>query len=102
VSGDAATRTGLAWQRLSLAYFVVGLAMINGLGHAGIRSHPVAGAVVLGLGAMIAAAGAWWARRRTQDGKGPAHLASSHDVTVIAAASVIVGIASIIIVIAEI
>ena len=99
VSGNAAARTGLAWQRSSLAYVVVGLAMVKGLGYTGVRAHPLAGLLPLHwhCDCSRAPGGPGGARR---PGK-PLKPAGPLDVIAVAVATVIVGVVSIVIVLVD-
>lgn len=60
----AAERTDLAWDRSGLSLIACGVAMLRGLGQAGLSpGHVVAGTAVLVLGVLTWFLGAWYARR---------------------------------------
>jgi hypothetical protein len=76
--------------------------MVKGLGYTGVRAHPLAGAVVIALGIVIAVVGAWWARRRSPRPGKPLAPAGPLDVIAVAVATVIVGVVSIVIVLVDV
>jgi hypothetical protein len=98
---DEEARTSLAWQRSGLAFFVVGLAMVRGIGRVGVAAHPVSGFIVFGMGAVLAVASAWWARQRTPSPGGTLEPVNEGDVAVLALLTTAIGIASLVIALAE-
>jgi uncharacterized membrane protein YidH (DUF202 family) len=71
MNADPEARTTLAWERSSLAFFVISVAMARGIGRLGLPAHVVAGMVVFAMGVVVAAVSAWWARRRQSPNDGP-------------------------------
>jgi hypothetical protein len=98
---DEEARTSLAWQRSGLGFFVVGVAMVRGIGRVGVRTHPVAGFIVFSMGAVIAVASAWWARKRTPAPGQALEPVKQTDVAGLALLTTVIGIASLVVALAE-
>jgi len=99
VRSDAAARTSLAWQRSSLAYLVIGVALTRGVRRIDVQAHRVAGIVVITLAAAIAVASAWWSHRRS--GPAGARPARLTDIRVMTATTVGAGLVSLVVVVAD-
>jgi uncharacterized membrane protein YidH (DUF202 family) len=99
VRSDPAARTSLAWQRSSLAYLVIGVALARGVRRIGVQAHRVAGVVVIVVAVLVAMASAWWSHRRSGPaGERPARLADLWVMTATAAAA---GVVSLVVVLAD-
>lgn len=95
----AETRTRLAWQRSSLPFFLVGLAIAKGATNPGIRAHLTAGVVIIALGMVVAAVSGWSAHRRAHDDGQQLRPATTADIRLVAATTAAIGVVSVAIVI---
>jgi uncharacterized membrane protein YidH (DUF202 family) len=101
--GLAAERTELAWGRSTLSLLVCGVAVARGLPLTadqlgdGIDPEPIAGAVVLAMGALAWLAGLPYARARAKASHtGLRHVATSRDLAPLAFGTVMVGLAALV------
>ncbi|HEX9260733.1 MAG TPA: DUF202 domain-containing protein [Acidimicrobiales bacterium] len=98
-AGLAAERTELAWSRSVLALFACGAAVAKGLPKVtGREGRPGIGVAVLALGAVVWLAGLPLERRRARIGRtGPRPVAGSRELAPLAAGTVLVGVAMLVI-----
>lgn len=95
----AAERTELAWGRSTLALVVCGLAVARGFPNVtGSPAQPVAGVVVLAVGALAWLTSVPYARARARAGHtGVRHVASASELAPLAFGTVLVGVAALLI-----
>jgi hypothetical protein len=75
--------------------------MVKGIGRVGVAGHPVAGFVVIGLGVGVGLLSAWWAARRTAALGQPPRAASTAQIAAVATVTVVVGVVSLVVALAE-
>jgi uncharacterized membrane protein YidH (DUF202 family) len=98
-SGLAAERTELAWGRSALALLACGAATVKGLPKVtGTAAHPLAGAVILGLGGLVWLLGLPYARARAKAAHdGLRHRVTAWELAPVALGTALVGVAGLVI-----